>query len=173
MRAPFQQLYFGGLFSLVGLPILLAWYLLIDRVYRNHTVIEVAWVAPDFQVSDLWKDDFDQAVGPQQFQLIKLTGDARHDSASLQLAQRVLHQIAARRDTTRGVWFVFGPQAKYWTMIGAINLGLAETSLTFQGHRSGIWAYYPSSTPGHIWCGTGRNSLFWDARQAQKDLMPQ
>jgi hypothetical protein len=75
----------------------------------------------------------------RNYQLIRLTGNNRTDSLSLDYAQLVMHRMQQEHDTLNGIHLQFERGTRYWTLITALNILEQEGAQCYLVEPADIW----------------------------------
>ncbi|RAK33655.1 UNVERIFIED_ORG: hypothetical protein DFS12_106414 [Chitinophaga ginsengisegetis] len=75
----------------------------------------------------------------RNYQLIRLTGNNRVDSLSLDYAQLVIHRMQQEHDTLNGIHLQFERGTRYWTLITALDILVQEGAQSYMVEPADIW----------------------------------
>ncbi len=84
----------------------------------------------------------------RNFKTITLTGNKVEDEHNLKVAQDEIHQLMVDKDTLIGIHLIYGPKAKYATMISGLNICLEEQTkvnwpnVGYSSYKNNLWVFY-------------------------------
>ena len=143
--------YTGGLISLILLPILCLLYFFHINVFNKVHAIVINWTTEEIWTA---REHTDLKTGfflhPNiDFLNINLNGNDTDNKIKLDNAQLEIRRIVTTKDTTKGVHFFFDKDAKYWTLIKAIDICFIEKGTTFVPYENHLWMYnyFPKPIP--------------------------
>ncbi len=137
--------YQNEILSALGVIALIAWFLMPAPLPEQVLIIRGETFGDCIPYDLRGVDGFMKAeisTGRRRFMQIEMTGNKAEDSSRLLLAQQQLQDIVNRRDTLVGIHILYGPKAKYWSMVRALDFELREPSIQCVIGRSGVWATY-------------------------------
>ncbi len=159
MKARIRFPYFGGLISLIGLPLLVGWHLLTTPAYEQKYVMPVTWMPRDWRLYEQYLPFHTM----RQYERFVLTGDLVRDTLMLRRARRQMVQLSGQHDTITGIHIVLGKDARYGSVVKVLDLA-DQASLNSAPHYTGIWVWYDQRVMRHfVWpparCGNDMLAL--------------
>lgn len=122
-RYKISKLYFPGLISLLGLPLLCTAFFLIDGKFKKYSQISVIWADTTF-IKHLPKIN-SKAFSFDKFRNFDndiLTGEKTHDILVVTNCEKWLKRLDAKVDTTNGYSVTFSKKSKYEDIIKIIGV---------------------------------------------------
>jgi hypothetical protein len=159
----YRFFYPAGLISLVLLPLLGCIYLYSKPVIEQQYVMEVNTISPESQKR--YPDRFPDPLELRQYQKIFLSGNKTGDSIKLLEVQGAIHSILTKKDTVNGIQIVFGPKAKYFSLVQSLNICLMEEAKTWTIHKNNFLVLYRNPTKQvnfRSFCGTPEIQRYYD-----------
>ncbi len=155
MKARIRFPYFGGLISLIGLPLLLGWHLLTALAYQPKYVMQVTWMPRDWWIYEQYLPFHTM----RQYERVILTGNVSRDTLSLRRARWQMLRLSGQHDTINGIHFVLGKSARYGSIVKILDLA-DQVSLNSAPHYTGIWVWYhPRGGMPHFFPGPAMNCV--------------
>lgn len=167
-----KTLYFPGLISLLGLPLLLTAYLFCTNSFKQERAMDVAWI------SDQWIKEtnvdykgnrfFEKylfSIPKRNYITIEITSNPTINSFKIELIARLTKRLITKKDSVTGYKIKFTKSALYASLVKVLDIcRLRDTSgfLSFPYHDDIYIAYKPhhiymplSPKPRVFICGTG------------------
>ena len=155
--------YVPGLISLAFLPAL--FFMFTEKINQRFAlgVIEVIWwnsTSREGQFAFHLERDIPASYS---YLSIELTGDPETDKTKLDFSHVMIREIAARKDTTRGIHYTFGEKAKYSSLVRVLNILLIEHIEQYALYKNEAWVMFRKTkeekeeekTMQQLTCGTG------------------
>lgn len=144
-----KRLYYpAGLISLILLPTLCIWFLDKNKAFNKPSAIEINWWNEEWKKHNL--DEYPYMVHPERkFVDINLTENDKENKIKLAFAHLEIRRLISTNDTINAIHFHFENNAKYWTLIRALDICIIEKAKTYVPKGSDLWVFNFVPRPKH------------------------
>lgn len=147
-RFRFNGLYFPGLISLVGLPLLLLSYIFYNGIFLKQTMLNVVWF--DDNVIMLRNNrpipsySFGRFLTDKKSQVINLTGDEKKNTMKIDVLGKLIRLIKKNRDLKTTYKVSFNEHTKYASMVYLLDLCQLnqDSGFIYIPYKNNIYLYY-------------------------------
>ena len=152
-----RRIYVPGLISLFLFFPLALFQLDRHGSFEKLHVLEVNWYSPELtRPNDL------RFPPTRAYQVLALNGNGKHDDEKLDFAQVAIREMLAMNDTVNGLKIHFTDNAKYESLVRALDICNRERGLTYVPYESDLWILNLNQKPvlhgciaySHPICGT-------------------
>ncbi|MFI5163590.1 MAG: hypothetical protein ACHQHN_20105 [Sphingobacteriales bacterium] len=147
-KSKFHKLYFPGLISLVGLPLICIWHLLNHQPFRRQNGMRVAWESAASLKE--WTKFTHQKFDFRSFRKYKdlfLTGNKLHDAGEIRNLLGLITLLEKRTDTINGIRLSLQIHTRYEEIVNVLDICYQDESenITAMPYENKILIWYNSS----------------------------
>jgi hypothetical protein len=123
LKSKFQKLYFPGLISLLGLPLMCIWYLLSNQAFYKQNGMEVAWQS-DASLKE-WAKFSHEKIDirrVRKYKELSLTGNKLHDIDARKDLIASITLLEKKADTINGIRISLQAHTRYEEIVDILDV---------------------------------------------------